>query len=358
MSHSGAAIACVRTWRQLFLQGLRSLGMMRFFLPMLALMAHGAVCACTIPVFRYALDRWEADPFQLQVPATAGPEMADLLRPLRANGKANLEIRTAPDAALQRAELRFPGGGEALWSEMLDATTLAALLDSPGRQRIVERLLAGDSVLWVVCGDDAQTERIGQRLRFLEQVAALPIQDPNDPDSRLGPGPPLLLKFTTLRLGRDDPGEKLLRRMLAGPRAEFDAEATPFAAAVFGRGRVLGAWPLETLDDQALEEASMFLIGRCSCRVKDQNPGWDLLLNVDWDQVLKQAAQNVMQTPPESAPQVVPEAVVKEPQSLEIFSNKRFFFTPLPMSKSWLAGSGALVLGVAAWFLMRKGRKD
>lgn len=329
--------------------------MTRFFLPLLALTAHGATCACTIPVFRYALDRWEADKFQLLLPAESGAETADLLRPLRADGKANLEIRTAAEPGMPKAELRFPGGGDALWVETLDAASLAALLDSPGRQRIVERVLAGDSVVWVVCGgDDAEVERIGKRLRFLEQVAALPIQDPNDPDSRLGPGPPLLLKFTTLRLAQDDPSERLLRRMLAGPRAEFDPQTTPFAAAVFGRGRVLGAWPLAELDDQALEEASMFLIGRCSCRVKDQNPGWDLLLNEDWDQALKKAGQSAAAAPPESAPPQVPETVVTAAKTSEpqVFVINQFVLLP------WLAGGAALVLGAAAWLLLRKAPKD
>ncbi|HCN30569.1 MAG TPA: hypothetical protein DIT64_17900 [Verrucomicrobiales bacterium] len=326
--------------------------MTRFFLPLLALTAHGATCACTIPVFRYALDRWEADKFQLLLPTEAGPETADLLRPLRANGKANLTIQAVPGVEGE-AVLRFPSRQE-IWRGRLNAASLAALLDSPGRRRIVERVLAGDSVLWVVCGGEADTERIGKRLRFLEQVAALPIQDPNDPDSRLGPGPPLLLKFTTLRLEQDDPAEKLLRRMLAGPRAEFDAEKTPFAAAVFGRGRVLGAWPLAELDDQALEEASMFLIGRCSCRVKDQNPGWDLLLNVDWDQALKKAGQSAAAAPPESAPPQAPETVVTaaEPSEPQVFVINQF--VPLP----WLAGGAALVLGAGAWLLLRKAPKD
>lgn len=328
--------------------------MMRFFLPLLALTAHGATCACTIPVFRYALDRWEADKFQLKVPSDAGPDMANLLRPLRADGKANVEIRTVTEVGQSRAELCFPGGGEAFWSETLDAASLTALLDSPGRRRIVERVLAGDSVLWVVCGgDDAEAERIGQRLRFLEQVAALPIQDPNDPDSRLGPGPPLLLKFSLQRLAMDDPTEKLLRRMLAGPRAEFDAQATPFAAAIFGRGRVLGAWPLAELDEQALEEASMFLIGRCSCRVKDQNPGWDLLLDVDWDAALKQTGQARVETAKESARTEVTVAKTSASDEME--------FVPVTgqmVPVSWLAGGGAVLLGAAAWLFLRKGAKD
>ena len=31
----------------------------------------------------------------------------------------------------------------------------------------------------------------------------------------------------------------------------------------------------------------MFLLGACSCQVKRMNPGWDLLLNVDWDGALQ-----------------------------------------------------------------------
>jgi hypothetical protein len=33
----------------------------------------------------------------------------------------------------------------------------------------------------------------------------------------------------------------------------------------------------------------MFLIGRCSCQLKNKNPGWDVLLNIDWKKALKTA---------------------------------------------------------------------
>lgn len=270
--------------------------------------AVGETCGCTIPVFRYALDRWEADKFQLLLPpdAAADPALADLLRPHRANGTANLAIST--DSAVTAPTLRTARlGGQTLWSGALDAAALATILDSPARQKILAQILAGDSVIWVVAhsgspADLAEVERIEKRLRFLEQVASLPIQDPNDPDSQLGPGPPLLLKFTALRLDRTDPAEALLLKMLAGPSGEIDTTATSFAAAVFGRGRVLGAWPLTSLDDATLEEASMFLIGRCSCRVKDQNPGWDLLMSTDWDQTLRKATTTTAATAKAAVP--------------------------------------------------------
>jgi len=268
--------------------------MMRLITLISTVYASG-VCACTIPVFRYALDRWEADKFHLVLPVSAAQDMAlqDALRPLRANGTANMDISTSPDATVKMAELRNSReSSQLVWSGALNGAALAALLDSPARKKLLERILAGDSFIWVIAYngsplDEVEVARIEKRLRFLEQVASLPIQDPNDPDSQLGPGPPLRLKFTTLRLRRDDPAESTLLRMLAGPKGAFDPATTSFAAAVFGRGRVLGAWPLALLDDAALEDASMFLVGRCGCRLKNENPGWDILLNVDWEKALQ-----------------------------------------------------------------------
>ncbi|MFT5104551.1 MAG: hypothetical protein ACI9UA_000166, partial [Pseudoalteromonas tetraodonis] len=34
-----------------------------------------------------------------------------------------------------------------------------------------------------------------------------------------------------------------------------------------------------------------FLTGACSCQVKAQNPGWDLLLSADWEKGLLAADQ-------------------------------------------------------------------
>ncbi|WP_395752390.1 hypothetical protein [Prosthecobacter sp.] len=297
--------------------------------------------ACTIPVFRFALDRWEADKFHLVLPAAVAQDAAvqDLLRPMRANGKANLDITTSKDPAQQEAVLLSSrDSGKKIWSGKLDAATLAAVLDSPGRQKIVQQILAGDSLIWVIADngsplDTAEVERIEKRLKFLEQVAALPIQDPNDPDSQLGPGPPLRLKFATLRLNRDDPAEQVLLRMLAGPQTAIDPAKTSFASVVFGRGRVLGAWPLDILDDAALENACMFLVGRCGCRLKNENPGWDILLNLDWEKALaapQSAAPSSAQppaadpapapaAPPPPAPSARPAAV---PETVKIIPDK------------------------------------
>jgi hypothetical protein len=318
---------------------------------------------CTIPVFRYALDRWEADAYRLVLPAHTSADAAqnELLRPLRANGKANLGIETTQDVSLTKPELRFSARHQnPFWSGPLDQTSLGQILDSPMRKKLMEHILAGDSIIWVVTDkgtpeDAAHVERIEKRIKFLEQVASLPIQDPNDPDSQLGPGPSLKLAFTMLRVRSDDPAETLFLKMLAGPKSDIDPAKTSFAAAVFGRGRVLGAWSLDVLDDASLEDACMFLVGRCSCRLKNENPGWDILMNVDWVKAL----ENVGKPEPEKAapklPSVQLEAVTTQThQSTDSKADDQVvvlnhsFVIPRP-----IAIGGALVLGLLAILLMR-----
>lgn len=322
--------------------------------------ASAAEC-CTIPVFRYALDRWETDRFRLVLPQSTAkqPETIDLLRPFRAGGKANLEIATSTDPSAGAAQLFFPTAPEEpLWSSAFNAESFATLLDSPGRKELLKRILNGDSAIWVLADagtpeDNAEAERIQKRLNFLEQAAALPIQDPNDPDSQLGPGPPLKLKFSVMRLNVADPAEKAFIAMLAGPDAAWkETQTQPFAAVVFARGRVLGAWPVADLDDTTLEDACMFLVGRCSCRVKNQNPGWDILMNVDWDKQL--AAAN--DASPESAPGDAPSMPVAEPESAAP-TVSQISAAPDPWSiksdppkRTWIfvsAAAGLAVIGLA-----------
>jgi len=327
------------------------MNIMRLATLIIAICTSGA-CACTIPVFRFALDRWEADKFHLVLPQGVAKEPAiqDLLRPIRANGKANLDITTSTDIAQQDTVLRYSRQSDKpVWSGKLDAAALAAVLDSPARKKLVQQLLAGDSVIWVIADsgsplDTVEVERIEKRLKFLEQVASLPIQDPNDPDSQLGPGPPLKLKFTSLRLRRDDPAEFMLLRMLAGPKGEFDPATTSFAGAVFGRGRVLGAWPLDILDDASLEDACMFLVGRCGCRLKNESPGWDILLNLDWEKALPAAATSDAKPAEAETTAPPPQLQAAVPEVVTITAEKSD--TPASSRK------GPLIVGTAAGLVL------
>ena len=87
----------------------------------------------------------------------------------------------------------------------------------------------------------------------------------------------------------------------------------------------------------------MFLVGRCGCRLKNESPGWDILLNLDWEKALAAAA-----------------AGEAKPAGAETSSSPlppiKAVFTPLPMPEVVtinadmpVAGhKGTLIAGVAA----------
>ena len=297
--------------------------------------ARAAEC-CTVPVFRYGLDNWQADAFRLEFPAAAlqDGKLADFFRNLGTALPVNLEAKPGTGT---EARLLFPHPEEAtspvVWTGALTPANLAVLTDSPARKELARRILGGESVVWVLAEsgnkaeDDAIAARVEKRLRYLEQVAILQPIDPNDPTSKLGPGPALRVKFSLIRIpslaptggeGRgegaaraggfqpppsanDSKGrrlevagtsdESLLLKMLAGPKPSAELTTGPWLAAVFGRGRVLGAWPAADFGDAEIEEACLFLLGACSCQVKRQNPGWDMLMNVNWPEELQAAAE-------------------------------------------------------------------
>ena len=252
----------------------------------------GVASACTVPVFRYALDHWPSEPWLLETPLesfTTEP-LATELRNLGATSPLNLTAKPA-EGTDGVTKLIFPTQTSPekipAWQGKLDAVAWSTMTISPARQQLAKRILAGESAIWVVVHEGVDTElsaRINRRLTFLESAAQLPFIDPNDPDSQLGPGPEVKLKFSSLQLDRSDPKEAMLIPMLAGVKGLPEGN---FAALVFGRGRVLGAWREEQLTDSFIDDTTLYLIKACSCQAKAQNPGWDLLMNLNWDESLK-----------------------------------------------------------------------
>ncbi|MEO6785845.1 MAG: hypothetical protein ABI318_06895, partial [Chthoniobacteraceae bacterium] len=261
------------------------------------------------------------------------------------------------------------------WTGKLDGTTLPRLTDSPARTEIVRRILDGECAVWVLVesgqrdSDDRMAAVLEKRLRYLENVAQIPPIDPTDPTSQLGPGPALRVKFSLLRIRHDDVAEQAFTSILAGPNHDMENANGPWLALVFGRGRVLGAWPAEGFGDEQIDEACLFLLAACSCQVKRMNPGWDLLLDVDWNESLQSIGfpppPDAISTPdisaakPEAAPPEPAKPGPPKPETLTIAAPP----PPLPSRQNGFtsavtaaaAASVLLVLGSAlAWRTIRK----
>ena len=63
----------------------------------------------------------------------------------------------------------------------------------------------------------------------------------------------------------------------------LEESGKPMVFPVFGRGRALWAYIGAGITEENIAEAAQFLIGPCSCQIKRQNPGSDLLLTADWE---------------------------------------------------------------------------
>ena len=285
---------------------------------MIALSATIAI-ACNVPVFRYALERWRPDHCQVIVfhDGMLSDVQEQLVQSLEKEtidkgGSANAEIvrsqigkdadkkrndlwstlRDQPQAALPYVVIRTSlGSGEMVnhWRGPLEDAPKANLFHSPVRRELSRRLLAGDSVVWLMLkSSDAkkdqairslltvELERLGKKLQLPDGIGL--------PGSELYAEVPLLLKFTILEMDPKDSKEQLLIKLMTG--FESDTQNEPLLAPVFGRGRALEVIPAKQMNEGLIEDLTMFLCGACSCQVKERNPGFDLLLSTNWNQEL------------------------------------------------------------------------
>jgi hypothetical protein len=268
---------------------------------------------CNIPVFRYALDHWAADPYRLTLfhrgplDAAARAALDELEMQAAADFPAvaldTVDLDEAPDgargvplppagAALPYLVVRYPGASRidaVVWAGPLAELPPATLLDSPARREIARRIRGGEAAVWVLLagGDEAKDAAAEALLRAelgrLEKGLKLPRRTTAPEDQLVDEaGRPLRLAFSVLRVDRSDSAEQLLVRMLLNTEDDLPARSDPMVFAVFGRGRVLPALVGAGITPGNVEETADFLVGPCSCQVKRDNPGVDLLMVVDW----------------------------------------------------------------------------
>jgi hypothetical protein len=209
----------------------------------------------------------------------------DVDQPMDAVAQALWESFEAPELPL--VALRYPPTvpfGEALWAASLGEANLDALRDSPVRTEIAERLLDGDTGVWILLEsgdaeqDTAAAKLLGDQLKALEGTLK-PYHVPTSPDDDEVP----TVTLSMLRLSRDDPKEQVFVNQLLRSEADLMDLEGPMAFPVFGRGRMLYAFVGKGINADTISETCTFLSGQCSCVVKDQNPGTDLLMTANWD---------------------------------------------------------------------------
>lgn len=369
----------------------------------LLILGPGPALACKLPVFRYALERWEVDRYRLvalvndERDATVDEALA-LLRSLDSQSM-NVEVEIIELATLSedqwwqlegldgeaasRLQVHFPKNrGEVSlgWSGELTAANVRAWMDSPVRNTLVEDLVAGVSVVWLQVdgADENQNARVAEQLDAALKRASQEMTIPDGViaqddaaeylqqhpeaslDDVLRSDVPLKVEFRSHRISREDADEWATVAMIDGLRGKIDQ---PLLVPVFGRGRMLDAIPCDGVKPDVIVNACRYMVGECSCTVKALHPGADLLLRVNWQQALGAdlmvVASSIQQTP---VLVEIPEGETSEDAtalSLSATTAAEPFaadttpsVTQLPVARFSMqkrVGIGALVLGIL-WF--------
>jgi hypothetical protein len=347
--------------------------------------------ACQVPVFRFALERWEADSYTIIiVPGTGGKLSAaeeEVTAFLQSKGStdsatANLNIRIDPENVGEDvgATLRLiypsklPGSDvPAIWSGALIMKNARALVDSPARRKIVTRLLNGESATWVLVesGDKGKDDKAASEIEkaFLKAKSELKIPDGvltveeaqevsqadnRDQDDILRSKIPLKIDFSLIQISRDDPAEAIFREMLLHMEddlGEFTDE--PMVFPVFGRGRALEPLIGRGINLENVFEHTSYFCGACSCEIKNQNPGIDLLIAADWETAVAGSEVIVEKYLPPlvGIGALAAGSVTQEGAAAAIESGPEFSFLGL-----WVAAGGGvlLALGLGSILILRK----
>lgn len=281
-----------------------------FIILTVTLLAPAGVRACSIPVFRYALERWQPSAYEvvlfhrggLDPAATAvaqrladGRDLAnfrlvevDLAKPVDP-AIGELWKAQEPSASLPWVIVRQPESVEeraVIWQAKLSEENVGQLLNSATRRKLAAALGSGTSAVYVLLEsgnamkDDAASMLVERELARLQKIIELPMPTVDGPQllSEL----PLRLSFQVLRVPRTDPAERFFVACLLHSEEGLARATGPILMPIFGRGRLLCTLHGDDLCAEGIEKATRFLCGACSCQVKDLNPGVDLLLQADW----------------------------------------------------------------------------
>ena len=280
-----------------------------------------AAGACDVPVFEYAMENWPADSYELVIfhngkPAGEAAAILDLLNKAcdASAGGPNINIRLVdPSADMDEATrqvwmplssgtqpansvlaaLFAPGGGKTpIWSGAMDRADAEAIIDSPARRELARRLMSGQAGVWVLLesgkkdADDTAAAVLKTGIAHANQ--ALQARAPMSPEEMEAASAPAMrnVEFSLLRISRDDAGERMFVPMLLATERDLADLSGPIAFPIFGRGRALYGFVGKGINESNIADVCAFLVGDCSCEVKAQNPGLDMLLAADWEKAL------------------------------------------------------------------------
>lgn len=266
------------------------------------------VYCCSTPVFRYALEMWAAYAYTVEVihdgnlnneqqqaldylKSSLGSEVPVNLRVIEtiANNSTGIDKKNLPVMKLTFPNVHnIPG---VIWQGGLTNENVKRMVDSPSRRQVVENIRNGDAAVWLFLGS-GNSEKDSKRLQILEEELQRLSKNMKLAESATDvAGNPLDIKiintgvsFSLVKIDKNDPAEEIFIKILLETEPDLNLFTNvPLAFPVFGQGRALYSLVGAGIKEKNIETACSSVIGWCSCTIKDDNPGTDLLLKADWN---------------------------------------------------------------------------
>ena len=297
--------------------------------------------ACEVPVFRYALERWERDLYKVFIIHRGDLSENDtaLWKQIQDNaigygGHTNIlayKVNVADEkeagnfhkiyAKLKDIDvnekpqilLLFPNITKVydpIWQGDLNQKNIDELLKPKATSKLMTGILQGYSSTFLLMEsgnkekDERAAETIKKAMAELKESLDIPegiVQTDGevtggklsayqaatiDPSNVLKSGIPLKIDFNMVRMPNND-SHPIFRSILGKVFTSKKTEGEPRLFAFFGRGRLLGPMVGEEITVKHISQLSAYLCSACSCQVKRQNPGLDFLTTLNWTSYLQ-----------------------------------------------------------------------
>lgn len=179
---------------------------------------------------------------------------------------ANIKFRDAvkPDATQPYYALYYENR---LFARYDNPSGLKNLVSSPLREKIAAEIMAGKLcvMLYLRTGDKSKDDKAAETIR--KALAASPFGG----------------IITYIQLERNDAGEAHFINMLLNVESDLKGIKEPMLFGIFGKFKALEPLVANGITEENIRYMIDFLTADCSCLIKDDLPGTDILFPGKWD---------------------------------------------------------------------------
>ena len=343
--------------------------------------------SCTVPVFQYAMERWNQSFYDgvLFYKGSLSEEEKETFAAFqemlsKGNSVLNLrieklDVESNPDqyeqllqdnkpGKLPALALWYPrekGSSDPFWISPLQSPVLENIVNSGKRSELSSHLVEGSPVVWILVQPAGQTDKDETVVRLEEGIAKTVKNMKQNPRFKnLLKSEEGEVSFPVVKVSADNASEVVLLSMITGLKEGAEINKS-LVIPVFGRGRALTTFTADKISQEMIYNIMSFLLSPCACQIKMASPGTDMLVKANWEKAFNQYSQ---QTSSPTLTGVMPDSsstsastITAENDSiidLTTDQNTSFFSSKIMSTTGSIIGILVVVIGVATVIVLKR----